>query len=169
MRYSLRFIAERFCTKSDAFQTQCLQSKSEVHHFYRVAVAARATILAQHRERRERNSARAAFLFLFPGETMQSTGIIKALRSAKMPTTTRKTAPSKKAMTECAKTVRDLVEAADWFDVSLETLTAWLREKPELARAFRRAKLNDVREMRLIFREKAVAGSIMAVNRHLQF
>lgn len=99
---------------------------------------------------------------------MQSTGIIGALRNSKMPTTTRKTPPSVKAMIECARVVRDLAEAADWFNVNIETLTAWLREKPELARAFRRAKLEDIREMRTIFREKAVAGSIMAAEKYLK-
>ena len=99
---------------------------------------------------------------------MLSTGIITALRSAQMPATTRKTPPSTKAMSECAKVVRDLAEAADWFNVDQETLSKWLRQKPELARAFRRAKLDDIREMRTIFREKAVAGSITAAEKYLK-
>ena len=97
-----------------------------------------------------------------------SNGIISAMRTAKMPTNTRKTPPTAAAMTECAKVVRDLAEAADWFHVDLEVLTGWLREKPELARVFRRAKLEDVREMRMIFREKAVAGSIQAAEKYLR-
>ena len=94
--------------------------------------------------------------------------VITALRKAKMPVTTRKTPPSTKAMSECARVVRDLSEAADWFNVDPATFDGWLREKPELARAFRRAKLDDIREMRLIFREKAVAGSIQAAEKDLR-
>ena len=103
-----------------------------------------------------------------PSSTPNRTHIIKALRTAKMPANTRKTAPSASAMAECARVVRDLAEAADWFHVDLEVLTGWLREKPALARAFRRAKLEDIREMRLIFREKAVAGSIQAAEKYLK-
>lgn len=97
-----------------------------------------------------------------------SANTTSALRNSKMPANTRKTPPSTKAMAECARVVRDLAEAADWFNVDLEVLTRWLREKPALARAFRRAKLEDVREMRLIFREKAVAGSIQAAEKYLK-
>lgn len=98
----------------------------------------------------------------------QSSGIITAMRTAQMPTATRKTPPTAAAMTECAKAVRDLMDAADWFNVDRGTLDDWLRTKPELARCFRRAKLADVREMRLIFREKAVAGSITAAEKYLK-
>jgi len=100
---------------------------------------------------------------------MQSNGIISAMRNAAMPKTTRKKSPSPSAMAECARVCRDLADAADWFHVDWETFDHWLRENPKLAREWRRAKLEDVREMRLILREKAVAsGSPQAVEKYLK-
>ena len=64
---------------------------------------------------------------------------------------------------------RDLTDAADWFHVDWDIFDQWLRENPKLAREWRRAKLEDVREMRLILREKAIAtGSPQAVEKYLK-
>lgn len=100
---------------------------------------------------------------------MKSNGIISAMRRAAMPKSPRKKSPSPSAMAECARVCRDLADAADWFHVDWETLDNWLRQNPKLAREWRRAKLEDVREMRLILREKAVAtGSPQAVEKYLK-
>jgi hypothetical protein len=101
--------------------------------------------------------------------TTLSNRIITDMRSANMPKNTRKKSPSPSAMAECARVCRDLADAADWFHVDWDTFDHWLRENPKLAREWRRAKLEDVREMRLILREKAVAsGSPQAVEKYLK-
>ena len=99
----------------------------------------------------------------------KSNGIISAMRNAQMPKTQRKKAPTPTAMAECARVCRDLADAADWFHADRDTFDGWLRENSKLAREWRRAKLEDVREMRLILREKAVAsGSPQAVEKYLK-
>ena len=87
-----------------------------------------------------------------------SLSILATMRHAKMPTGRRKHPPSMSAMRECGKVCVDLKEAATWFNVPLEMLGEWLREKPELGIEFNRMRLQDLLEIRCAEREAVMAG-----------
>ena len=59
-------------------------------------------------------------------------------------------------------------DLALWFNVSPETVQDWFRENPELRREFARRKLDDIRELRMLTRSKAMNGNLQALEKYVK-